>query len=270
MTGASRKTFLPALASIWYDLGRKPVEHFPNRLRQALVDEHGEAHQRPAESDRARLAVVPACGLLAILVLVCLVLRAWMAWRWDIIWPDTVAYFEAAKALEQGDRDPLVVQFGLNIYPFILLLLHRAGLGWELAGQWWSLAMASLTVLPLWGWLRRQFDGQVATVGCLLYAVHPRLMNSSPLIIRDSTFWFLFALTLYLAWRAALEVRPGLFAAAGIAWGLALHTRTEGWLLLVPVALWFVMRWRVVAGRRLRLAPAACSSWPPCRCWLCC
>ena len=196
-------------------------------------------------------AALQRCGaVLAGLVLVCLAMQCWMASRWHVIWPDTVDYLRVSQFLERGDPRPLVEQFGLNVYPLILVLLHGAGLDWLWAGQCWSIAMTALTVLPLFGWLRRQFDQQVAVVGCLLYAVHPKLMIHGPLVIRDPTFWFLLVLTLYLGWRAVLELKPWLFLAAGVAWALAVHTRTEGLLLAAPLGLWWVFRWFAVAGQR--------------------
>ena len=189
---------------------------------------------------------------LAGLVLFCLAMQCWMASRWHVIWPDTVDYLRVSEFLERGDPRPLAEQFGLNVYPPILVAC-RAGLDWLWAGQCWSIAMTALTVLPLFGWLRRQFDQQVAVVGCLLYAVHPKLMIHGPLVIRDPTFWFLLVLTLYLGWRAVLELKPWLFLAAGVAWALAVHTRTEGLLLAAPLGLWWVFRWFAVAGQRRRL-----------------
>ena len=186
--------------------------------------------------------------------------------RWHVIWPDTVDYLRVSQALERGDPRPLAEQFGLNVYPPILVLLHGAGLDWLWAGQCWSIAMTALTVLPLFGWLRRQFDQQVAVVGCLLYAVHPKLMIHGPLVIRDPTFWFLLVLTLYLGWRAVLELKPWLFLAAGVAWALAAHTRTEGLLLAAPLGLWWFFRWFAVAGQRRRgWSSGGCWARPCCR-----
>jgi len=108
-------------------------------------------------------------------------------------------------------------------------------------------------VLPLFGWIRRQFDDRVALVACVLYALHPKLTTTSPLIIRDPTFWFLMNLTIYLAWRSVVEVRCRMFVAAGVALALAIHTRTEGWLLPVPLLLWSAFRLPAVKGRRIRL-----------------
>ena len=106
--------------------------------------------------------------------------------------------------------------------------------------------MGAAVVLPLFGWLRRQFDRRVALAGCFLYAVHGELIRWSPEVLRDPTFWFLFTLGLYLLWRAVTEVRLGLFLSAAAAIVLASATRFEGLLLLVPLAGWSVARWRAL------------------------
>jgi hypothetical protein len=141
----------------------------------------------------------------------------------------------------------------LNPFPIVLAMLHRAGLDWEPAGEAWSLLMSSLVVLPLFGWLRRQFDDRVALAGCFLYAVHSEFIRWSPEVIRDPTFWFLFTLSLYLLWRAVTEVRIWLFVATGMAMTAATLTRFEGLLLLAPLGLWSLWRWRALHECRGRL-----------------
>ncbi|MGQ9576853.1 MAG: glycosyltransferase family 39 protein [Thermoguttaceae bacterium] len=141
----------------------------------------------------------------------------------------------------------------VNTLPFILAVLHRAGFGWELAGTVWNLTVSSLVVLPLFGWIRRQFDDRVATAACLLYAIHPKLIAWSPEIMRDPTFWLLFTLALYLLWRAATEVRPWMFVAAGVAISLACLTRFEGYYLFLPAVGWSFWRWRGLRAARGKL-----------------
>jgi len=191
--------------------------------------------------------------LLAVLMLVCLIPRVWAAWNWNVLWADTVFYLDISNALERRAFPAAFFSLGLNVYPVILLWLRHCGVDWTVAGEWWSIAMATLAVLPLYGWVRRQFDDQVAAVACLLYALHPKLVAFSPLIIRDPTFWLLLNLTLYLILRAAVEIRWSLFLAAGVALTLSVHTRTEGWVLLVPVVLWPALRLPSAAGSRVRL-----------------
>jgi 4-amino-4-deoxy-L-arabinose transferase-like glycosyltransferase len=112
-------------------------------------------------------------------------------------------------------------------------------------------------VLPLWGWLRRQFDDRVALVACLLYIVQPKMIEWSPEIMRDQTFWLLFTLAIYWLWRAVTEVDYGYFLATGITIAMASLARVEGLFLLIPLVLWTF--WRYLAlqtGRRKLLVGA--------------
>ncbi|MGO9107647.1 MAG: glycosyltransferase family 39 protein [Thermoguttaceae bacterium] len=188
------------------------------------------------------------------LLLACLIPRAVAAWNWDVLWGDSLHYVYASLALEQGNFDEGFAEFGLNLYPLILIPLRHLGVDWQIAGKCFGVLMASFTVVPLWGWLRRMFDDRLAAIACLVYALHGKLIAISPLIIRDSTFWFLLALALYYVWRAVCELRIGFFFAAGVALTLAVHTRTEGWLLLIPLLGWGACRWPSAEGKRFRLA----------------
>jgi hypothetical protein len=180
--------------------------------------------------------------LLLGLLILCLAPRAIMAWKIGGICPDAALYIRQAESLEQGDLHGALDAMRLNLFPVILMLLHRAGLPWEAAGAWWGVVISSCTVLPLFGWVRRQFDDRVALAACFLYAVHPALIRWSPEVIRDPTFWFLFTLSLYLLWRAVTELRWPPAVAAGAAMALASMTRIEGALLLAPLALWSLGR----------------------------
>jgi hypothetical protein len=204
-----------------------------------------------------RLNLSPAPWLLVGLVLLCLAPRVGMAWRIPSVCPDGVLYIKAAKALEAGNFREAFREMSLNIYPAILMLLHRTGLDWESGAAAWGVVISSLAVLPLWGWVRRQFDDRVALVACLLYAVHSKFIEWSPEVMRDQTFWFLFMLSVYWLWRAVVEVHFGYFIAAGAGVTLASLTRTEGLFLLIPFALWVF--WRLLAlqsGRRKLLVGA--------------
>ena len=195
-------------------------------------------------------------GLLAL----CLIPRAVMAWKLGGLCPDGVYYIRLAQSLDQDNAAEAIQQSRLNPLPMVLVLLHHAGLDWELAGNLWGVLMAGLVVLPLYGWLRRQFDDRAALAGCFLYAMHSEMIRWSPEVIRDPTFWFLFTLALYLLWRAATEVRLRLFLAATVAIAAASVTRFEGLLLLIPLAVWSAARRRTLqtARGRLSLGALAC------------
>ena len=218
-----------------------PPADYPNHLATP------QAERRPLPSAR---------WLLLILVVLCLAPRAMMALRIPAICPDGVLYIQRAQAIEAGDLRTAFCD-SLNLYPVILALLHRVGIGWELAAALWGVTISSLVVLPLWGWLRRQFDDRVALVACLLYAVHAKMIEWSPEIMRDPTFWLLFTLAIYCLWRAVTEVHHGYFLATGAAITLASLTRVEGLFLLIPLMLWTFYRWLALrTGRRKLLVGA--------------
>jgi len=227
----------------WDTSFQRPVDHFPN----ALAGKVAEASETAQALRRRR-------RLLMLVFLVALLPRAWSAWHWQIICTDGVSYLETADALQQGDFDTAFSYLGLNTYPVVLIWLKQSGLDRVWSGKWWSVAMATLAVLPLYGWVRRQFDDRLAVAACMLYAFHPMLTRDAPLLMRDATFWLLFNLTIYLLWRAMTEIRLWVFAASGLAMTLAIHTRSEGWFLLVPAVLWAAFRWPAAAGRRTWLA----------------
>jgi hypothetical protein len=204
-----------------------------------------------------RLGVAPARWTLALLLALCLIPRAVIALRTPCIVGDGVVYVNAARAIEAHDARGALWEGGINIYPAILAAFHRLGVDWETAAALWGVTAATLIVLPLWGWVRRQFDDRVALVACLLYIVHPRLIVESPEVMRDPTFWLFFMLAIYWLWRAVTEVRLGWFLAAGVAITLASLTRVEGLFLLTPLALWTFWRWRALAERRWKLLAGA-------------
>ncbi len=219
----------------------RPVgTEFPNHLALGKPACAGgrQRGQSPGEACRPLLLL----GLM----LLCLAPRALMAWKLGGVCPDGVAYIRLAELLDQGQGREFLRLAGVNPLPLALVALHRLGLDWEVAGSLWGVLMGAAVVLPLFGWLRRQFDRRVALAGCFLYAVHGELIRWSPEVLRDPTFWFLFTLGLYLLWGAVTEVRLGLFLSAAAVIVLASATRFEGLLLLVPLAGWSVARWRAL------------------------
>jgi 4-amino-4-deoxy-L-arabinose transferase-like glycosyltransferase len=217
---------------------------------QPPLDEYAN-HLAAPQPERPRLP--PAHWLLLILFLLCLIPRVVMALRIPSVCPDGVLYIHLAQAIDAGNWQSAFREMTPNVYPFILTALHRLGLDWELAAALWGVTVSSLVVLPLWGWVRRQFDDRVALVACLLYAVNPKFIEWSPEVMRDPTFWLLFMLALYWLWRAVTEVHYGYFVAAGAATILASLTRMEGLFLLIPLMLWTFWRFRALTVDRKKL-----------------
>ena len=200
-----------------------------------------------------RLQLPSSRWLLVLLVVLCMAPRAISALRIPCICIDGPVFVNSARALEAGDFRSASLEGALNLYPAILAGLHRLGLEWEIAAALWGIVISSLVVLPLWGWVRRQFDDRVALAACLLYIVHPKFIIESPDVIRDATFWFFFTAAIYCLWRAVTEVRHLFFFTAGALILLATLTRVEGLLLLIPLALWTFWRWSALETERGKL-----------------
>ncbi len=196
---------------------------------------------------------------LALLLLVALLPRLGLALQLGPVCDDGYFYLAVAEAYERGDLKTALWYLNINLYPILLMGFKGAGLDPLSAAKAWGVAVGTLTVLPLFGWLRRLLDRRCALAACGLYAVHPEFIEISPEPIRDATFWLLAAMSLYLFWRAAAERKLWLFGSAGIALALAAHTRSEGWLFALPAIAWPVVhwgenvraRWKLVAGTAL-------------------
>ncbi len=191
---------------------------------------------------------------LGALLLIALLPRAFVACQLGPICDDGYFYLAVSEAYERGDLDTALWYLNINIYPVLIAGFDRLGADPLVAAQAWGVAVATLTILPLFGWLRRLLDRRVALAACGLYAIHPEFIEISPEPIRDATFWLLAATSLYLLWRAAAERKAWLFVGAGLALAAAAHTRSEGWLLMLPATAWPLVRWRESRRDRWRLS----------------
>ena len=65
--------------------------------------------------------------------------------------------------------------------------------------------------------------------------MHPGLIQWTAEPIRDCTYWFFFSLALYCLCAVRETAAFRWFAAAGVTTTLAIYTRSEGWLLEIPL-----------------------------------
>ena len=131
---------------------------------------------------------------LGLLLVACAVPRIVVACKLSAVCDDGYSYLHVADALERGRLDQALEYLNLNIYPVVLMGLHKLGLEWTTAGKLWGVLIGTAIAVPLFDWLRRMFDERIATAGVFLYAVHPKLIEYSVEPIREATFWFFFVL----------------------------------------------------------------------------
>jgi len=151
---------------------------------------------------------------------------------------DAFYYFETAAHLDQNHFETALLVFSFNIYPWLLLGIHRLGFGWIHAGLIVSLASSCLTILPLHGWIRRMFDPTTALVSCLLFAMHPLAALSGFEATREAFFWLCYSTALYFLRSGLDQFRLRDLFGGGLAFALAVTTRAEGWSLLIPCLGW--------------------------------
>lgn len=187
------------------------------------------------------------------LVVLCVVSRCVMTLCIDAVCDDAYYYAAIAKALANGEFDYAFENLSLNVYPFIVVALRSFVPDWISAGRFWAIVASCLLVLPLFGWVRCLYGARAAAAACFLYAVHPDLIELGIEPIREPTFWLFFVLSLYLLHRAATENTWPLYVLAGFSVFLAIHTRTEGWLLIVPLIGSSLVRLGDRSARRSRL-----------------
>ena len=95
-----------------------------------------------------------------------------------------------------------VITGNLFFYPLLIASLGRLGMDLFIAGRLLSLLFSVTTVVPLFLMTRRCFDFRTAWWAALAFAVSPGLNEYSVYVMRDPTFLFMFAWSVYFALQA--------------------------------------------------------------------
>lgn len=223
---------------------------------------HGTPLVRPdlsgLASPRGRLWVWAA------LVAITAALRLFRAWQLPAVSPDAVVYLQIAEAWAAGVASPYPGEIHWRLFPSILACFATAGWNLETAGVAFNVTAASLVILPLHGWLRRLAGERFALVGCVLYAVHGKLIEATPDIVREPTFWLAMTSCLYCGERFR-SLRHSESVIARVAWMMGALTcgivatlaRWEGLVLLIPLSWWGIEALRRAGCSRSAVIAAA-------------
>ena len=172
---------------------------------------------RRVERSRSGESLLSRTDVRLVIVLVCcFVPRAIAAWRLPAACDDAYYYLHVADSLQGGRVARALEYLNINVYPMVLIGLHRMGLDWIFAAKMWGVLTGTVIVLPLFDWLRRMFNDRIALLAVFLYAVHPRIVEPTVEPLREATFWLFFVVCLDLFWRAAEERRTWQFVAGGL------------------------------------------------------
>ncbi|MEM1060714.1 MAG: glycosyltransferase family 39 protein [Planctomycetota bacterium] len=169
---------------------------------------------------------------------------------------DAYLYAGHSEFLAAGDLDIAFSYLNLNV--FIALLAAAIGCGFDplVFGKVVSTTAALLTIFPLFAFVKRMYGDRVAVAACAMYAVHPAMAKLSAEPIRDPLFLMFFATALW-GIRSLVDRPTAVRAvAAGLAVTAAIHTRSEGWALFVPL-----VGWTLVACWKRRHADQPFRAW---------
>lgn len=178
------------------------------------------------------------CILLALLVPAFLI-RYFIAGA-QIISNDSLLYIKIAKGISSGNLDSVTDYGFFNLYSFIIVLFQRVFHDWEFSGKIVSVVFGTLTIIPLYFFIKKLFSQNVAIVSALLYCVHPRFVEYSSDVLREPVFWFFSVTALWLVSEGISLKKYFPFVLSSLATGLAIFTRLEGALVFLIVILWIL------------------------------
>lgn len=169
-----------------------------------------------------------------LIVLLGAVLRVYSALSTPIINMDGALYIQQAKALSLGLPEAVTACYPyFSSYPVLIAAAYKLAGNWVAAAKGVSVFFGVLSLLPLWGLLRRFVDRPAAGAALLCFAVTPAFVELSREVIRGPVYWFLALSGLYLFVRFLENRRPAPLLTAGICFLLAAFTRIESLLFLV-------------------------------------
>ena len=158
----------------------------------------------------------------------------------QIIAQDGILYIEVAKNILAGNFQAVSGYGFISLYSFLIALFQMIFHNWELSGKMVSVVFGSLTIIPLFLFIKGIFNLKVAVVSALFYMVHPRFVEYASDVLREPTYWFFSVLAIWLAWVGISRKKYLVFVLASLSTGLAMFTRSEGMLIWIIVILWIV------------------------------
>jgi 4-amino-4-deoxy-L-arabinose transferase-like glycosyltransferase len=156
----------------------------------------------------------------------------------QIIAPDGVLYIQVAKDILAGNFQGISGYGFLNLYSFLIALFQVIFRNWEFSGKMVSVVLGSLTIVPLFLFIKGIFNVKVAIISTLFYAVHPRFVEYGADVLREPTYWFFSASAIWFAWVGVSRRKYSLFVFSSLSTGLAMFTRSEGILICIVIILW--------------------------------
>lgn len=121
---------------------------------------------------------------------------------------DATFYINQAKAIFYGHYSEVTLCHPhVSIYPLMIAPCYKFVGDWIVSGAMVSILFSSLMLIPLYLLLRRFFDRNISTLALLVFAVCPKFVSHSHMIIRGPIYWFFATLGVYLFIRERDEMK---------------------------------------------------------------
>ena len=198
------------------------------------------------------LASIPLSGQLFLLVIIALIPRIIVFLQPQIITIDGTLYVKMAKLFSEGEYGGIPGSY-FSLYPFMIFLLQKLIGDWELSGQLISIALGTLTVIPIFLLGRSLYHERIGWLAAIFYITLPNLLRFDTQVIRDPTLWFFILFTIWLVWEGNKKNQPILFALASVSAGLGALTRVEGFIVWGILGLYLAFRKVTVISTKRKL-----------------
>lgn len=175
---------------------------------------------------------------LILIILISLFIRIIAAYNAGMIAKDGIKYLQIAEHFSQGKLHKGLAEDFHPLYPLLIALIYPLFSEPERAGQFVSVVLGTLTLIPIYFLGLTIFNFPTAVIASLLFACHPYLVRVSVEALSESTYIFFYATTIALGWQALTGKNYCYYFLASATGSLAYLARPEGLGTLFILALW--------------------------------
>ena len=168
-----------------------------------------------------------------------LVIKLTIALSTKVINPDGTIYINAAQAFNAGHYREALAIFSMPLYPLSITFMHFFIAHWVMAARVVSIIASVCTIIPLYLLTKKLFDRKAAFWACTAFALSPLPNSWAVEVIRDPSFLFFFAWTVFFSVCAMDSRRPIFFILTALCSLISVSYRMEG-VVFIPVFLFFL------------------------------
>ena len=126
-------------------------------------------------------------------------------------------------------------------YPFLISLSTPEASHVEIAGRLISLFFGTLTIIPVFYFVKETLGQKEAYFSGLFYSFHPYLVTYSGMLLSEATYWGLLTFSIYFFWRGLSRKKILGCMVSGACLGLSYLTRPEGIGYLIVFFIWIII-----------------------------